>query len=237
MPRFSARPRRRAVALARPRVPGAEKAFAEFLEIVRRLRDPDGCPWDRRQTPRSMRPAILEEAHEAGDAIARRSHAATREELGDLIMVALAVAVMHEQRGDFTIGDVFDEIRRKLVRRHPHIFSTVKVSGAEEVITNWNKIKEQEKMAKGVKHAALDLPRSLPALLKARRLDERLEKLGLPRPRLTAAARRLRRQELPAAMYALAQRGRELRCDLETALHDHCQGLARKANRARRVQA
>ena len=236
MPTVSKRPSRRTAAPARRRVPGAEKAFAKFLEIVRRLRDPDGCPWDRRQTPQSMRPAILEEAHEAGEAIARRSRAATREELGDLIMVALAVAVMHEQRGDFTIGAVFDEIRRKLVRRHPHIFSTVKVSGAEEVIANWNRIKEEEKKAKGVKHAALDLPRTLPALLKARRLDERLDKLGLPRPRPTAAARRLRKKELPAAIYALAQRGRELRLDLETALHDHCQVLARRANRARRRQ-
>jgi len=215
-------------------VPGAEKSFARFLEVVRRLRDPDGCPWDRKQTPQTLRPAILEEAHEAGEAISKRHIAGTREELGDVMLVALAVAVIHEQRGDFTLAEVFDEIRAKLIRRHPHIFSTTKVSGADEVIANWNKIKEQEKKAKGIKNAALDLPRTLPALLKARRLDERLEKLELPRPAVTPRARQVRKRELAAELYALVQRGRAAGVDLETALHDHCARLAKTANRARR---
>lgn len=231
----TASPRRKIRGGARQRVPGAERAFARFLEIVRRLRDPDGCPWDRKQTPQSLRAAILEEAHEAGEAIAARSCANTREELGDVMLVTLAVAVIHEQRGDFTLGEVFDEIRAKLVRRHPHVFSNTKVSGAEEVITNWNRIKEQEKKAKGISNAALRLPKSMPALLKARRLDERLEKLALPRPAITAAARRLKRRELAAAMYALTQRGRALHLDLETALHDYCQRLARAAGKAGRT--
>lgn len=225
-------PRLRARAPRRRRVPGAERAFAAFLETVRRLRDPDGCPWDRAQTPASYRPALIEEAYEAGEAIAARDSAHTCEELGDLIMVALAVGIIHEQRGDFTLAQVFDEIRAKLIRRHPHVFSTVKVKDADEVITNWNRIKEQEKAAKGVAHATLKLPKGLPGLLLARRLDERLEKLDLPRPR--PRRRKLTRAQLAHELFALVQQARAAKLDAESALRDQCGKLARAAARRRR---
>src|SRR6266851_4950296 len=103
--------------------------FAALVEVVRRLRAPDGCPWDREQTPASLRATMLEEAYEVLEAIDERSIPKLREELGDVLLQVLMQSAIAQETGDFTLGDVADAVREKLVRRHPHVFGSTVVSG------------------------------------------------------------------------------------------------------------
>src|SRR6266478_794978 len=117
---------------------------AELVEVVRRLRAPDGCPWDREQTPASLRATMLEEAYEVLEAIDEKSMTKLREELGDVLLQVLMQSDIATQAGDFTVGDVADAVREKLVRRHPHVFGATVVSGSEEVVRNWEALKAAE---------------------------------------------------------------------------------------------
>jgi MazG family protein len=150
-----------------------EDKLRELREIVARLRAE--CPWDREQTHASMRRYLLEEAYEAAEAIAAGDDAALREELGDMLMHVFFHARMAEERGAFDLGDVAGAVIDKLVRRHPHVFGRLRVGGAEEVITNWETIKGREVAGRGL----LDgIPKSLPAMLRARRIQERARSVG-----------------------------------------------------------
>jgi MazG family protein len=150
-----------------------EDKLRELREIVARLRAE--CPWDREQTHASMRRFLLEEAYEAAEAIAAADDAALREELGDMLMHVFFHARLAEERGAFDLGDVASAVIDKLVRRHPHVFGGLAVEGAEEVITNWETIKVREVAGRGL----LDgIPQSLPAMLRARRIQERARSVG-----------------------------------------------------------
>ncbi|HEX7004384.1 MAG TPA: MazG family protein [Trueperaceae bacterium] len=141
----------------------------KLLEIMRRLRAPDGCPWDRKQTHESLRSYLLEEAAEAVDAISSGDTRAIADELGDVLLQVAFHSVIGEEEGSFDYDDVESAIVAKLVRRHPHIFADTTVSGADEVVTNWQAIKAAEREERGeAPRSALDsVPRSLPALLRA----------------------------------------------------------------------
>ena len=128
-----------------------ENSFQKLLSTIKTLRAPGGCPWDRDQTPLSMRHDLLEECYEAIDAITENDAAHAKEELGDLLFNALVMCYMFEQRGDFSVDDVFAEVNEKLIRRHPHVFPESLGASqmervpadASEVLENWDKIKEK----------------------------------------------------------------------------------------------
>jgi MazG family protein len=146
-------------------------------ETVERLRAPGGCPWDREQTHRSLRQYLLEETYEVLEAIERGDSATLREELGDLLLqVLMHCAIAAESAEGFDIGDVAEVTRTKMVHRHPHVFGDVTVSGADEVVVNWEKLKAREK---GERLSVLEgVPKSLPALAFALGVQKRPARLG-----------------------------------------------------------
>ena len=147
--------------------------------ISARLRATDGCPWDRRQTHASLRPFVLEEAYETVDAIERGAPADLAEELGDLFLQIILHAQLAAEEGTFDLTDVYRTLGAKIVRRHPHVFGDVEVSGAEEVLRNWEAIKAAERHEAGGPPSAFSgVARALPALPASREIQERASSLG-----------------------------------------------------------
>jgi MazG family protein len=147
------------------------QALARLVGIVDRLRGPDGCPWDKKQTPESMAPHLVEEAHEALEAIERASDADSAEELGDILMVVALICRIAEESSRFDLARAASSVSDKLVRRHPHVFGNADASSAEQVLANWEAIKRAERSEKAVDSSALaGVPVSLPALQRASRM-------------------------------------------------------------------
>jgi len=152
------------------------KEFSRLVRIMKKLRHPRrGCPWDLKQTRESLKEYILEEAHELIEAIDSGEAEAVKEELGDLLLQIVFLARMAEEDGQFSIREVILAIAEKLVRRHPHIFAALKVSGADEVKANWEKIKIAEKNKQSV---ISDYPASMPSLLLANRIASQAAGVG-----------------------------------------------------------
>ena len=151
----------------------------DLLQIMRLLRAPDGCPWDRVQTHESIRKNFIEETYEVVDAIDRHDYALMREELGDVLMQVIFHSIMEEEAGRFTFGDVCDEVCRKLILRHPHVFGSVDAETPEEVLRNWDAIKMASKSQEKVADSVDDVPRSLPALMRAQKVQKRSAKSGM----------------------------------------------------------
>jgi len=144
---------------------------------MERLRSPEGCPWDREQTHESLLKYLIEEAYEVVDAVVDKNDEALKEELGDLLLQAVFHSQIAKERGAFSIDEVVDSITRKLIFRHPHVFGGKEgINTAEDVNREWEKLKEKEGKKR---ESALDgIPRSLPALERAYRLQKRAEKVG-----------------------------------------------------------
>ncbi len=159
-----------------------QKALQEFvrlIEIIERLTAPDGCPWDREQTPETVKKYILEEAYELVEAIDSGESEEVCEEIGDLFFMLLFLAHMYQREGQFEIHQCLGKSAQKMIRRHPHIFGETTVSGTDEVVANWQAIKAEESKKKGRKHSALgNLPKAMPALQRAFRLGERASRVG-----------------------------------------------------------
>lgn len=155
------------------------KEFLALMDVLRRLRAPDGCPWDREQTPETIKKYILEEAHELTEAVEQGKASEVCEELGDLYFLLLFLADLYQEKGDFVLKDALEKIKEKMIRRHPHIFAHVTVRGSEDVVANWQAIKAKEAEKKGERKSALgNLPRSLPSLQRAFRIGERASRVG-----------------------------------------------------------
>jgi ATP diphosphatase len=158
----------------------------ESVEIMARLRGPDGCPWDREQTFDTIKRHTLEETYEVFDAIERRAWPELKDELGDLLLQVLFYAQMAADEGYFTIADVAANLNAKLIRRHPHIFGDVEAKDAATVLKNWEEIKREEKAAKGAKAVDTsllgDIPRSMPSVMEAGKLGSRAAKVGFDWP-------------------------------------------------------
>src|SRR5258706_8773942 len=154
-----------------------KRTFDELVQLMTRLRGPDGCPWDRKQTLPSLKPFIIEEAYEVVDAIDREDRHALAEEVGDLLLEAVFVAELTREEGSFDIYDAVTAIHDKLVRRHPHVFGDVEANDAEQVLVNWEKLKNEERKAEN-KSVLSGVPQSLPALLRASRLTEKAARVG-----------------------------------------------------------
>lgn len=157
-------------------------AIGRLLDVMARLRAPDGCPWDREQTHATLRPYALEEAYEVVDAIDRGDPAELAAELGDLLLQVVFHAQLAAEAGTFSIADVARGIVEKLERRHPHVFGNTTVRDAAEVSRNWQRIKDAERAPASVADAVAEIPRALPALARAEKTDSRLARRGFDWP-------------------------------------------------------
>lgn len=143
-----------------------------------KLRAPGGCPWDREQTNQSLLPPLIEEAYEAAAAIRAQDDANLREELGDVILLALMHAEIANETGRFHIVEVLEEVTAKLIRRHPHVFAQSEVKDAEGVVKQWEAIKHEEKNGKGNNHYLANLPVGLPALMRAQKAQKKVARVN-----------------------------------------------------------
>lgn len=153
-------------------------SWEDFLEIMRLLRAPGGCPWDAEQTHASIRRNFLEETYEALDAIDRDDPEDMCEELGDVLMQVVFHAQIETERGRFTMDDVVDGVSQKLVYRHPHVFGTVEVADSREVLVNWDALKRKEKSQTTTADAIEAVPHTLPALWRAEKISSKATKAG-----------------------------------------------------------
>lgn len=161
--------------------------FERLVEIMARLRGPEGCPWDREQDLDTLKPMLIEEVYEVVEAVDQRDYPGLAEELGDLMLHVVFHARLGEESDRFTIDDVLDGICEKLVRRHPHVFGDDDAADADQVLRNWEAIKKQEKEARGQtsqeRPSVLDgIPTALPALHEAHKISSRVARVGFDWP-------------------------------------------------------
>lgn len=150
----------------------------DLVEIMRILRSENGCPWDREQTHESIRKNFIEETYEAIEAINKKDSGLLCEELGDVLMQVVFHAQMEAEKQVFDFSDVADGVCKKLIERHPHVFGDVSVQSADEVLVNWDKIKSDKKQRKTVADKMQSVPRELPALMRADKIQSQAAKVG-----------------------------------------------------------
>lgn len=205
-----------------------------LCRIVTRLRAPDGCPWDREQTNRSLVPPLLEEAYEVAGAIRAADDANLREELGDLLLLIVMHAQIASEEGRFDLAQVADEVAEKLIRRHPHVFAESKVRDTEGVIKQWEAIKRTEKT--GDTHYLSSVPPALPALMRAQKVQKKVarvhfdwselrqviakvdEELGEAKAALASGNQPAIADEIGDLMFALVNLARKCQLDAESLL-------------------
>ncbi len=188
--------------------------FKKLLGIISTLRSPEGCPWDREQTPDTLRANLLEESYEAVDALNSKNTDHIREELGDLLLLVAMISQMHMEDGSFSIDDVISDISDKLIRRHPHVFADTQVSGTEEVLHNWEKIKET--LEGKTKNSVLDrIPSNIPPLLRAWKIQKKVAKEGFDWPDATGP-----KQKILEELEEIEQEVNKADDNLETELGD-----------------
>ncbi len=157
------------------------REFVRLLELVARLRAEDGCPWDREQTPTTIKRYLIEEVYEVVDAVEHYSADQVADELGDLIFMTIFLTHLYEERGQFQMDQVLRKAGEKMVRRHPHVFGNRQADSTKQVKLNWEEIKQQEKGQKRSATLLGEIPRELPALMRADRILSRLGR-ALRRP-------------------------------------------------------
>ncbi len=174
--------------------------FERLVEIMTTLRAPEGCPWDREQDFDSLKPMLIEEVYELFDALDDRDYPGIAEELGDVLLHILFNAQLGKEAGKFTIDTVIQGISEKLVRRHPHVFGDETAADADQVVTNWEAIKEREKAEKGEgdatrPHSVLEgIPSKLPALHEAHKISSRVVRVGFDWPEIDAVFDKLQEE-------------------------------------------
>ncbi len=156
------------------------KELEKLIGIIAKLRSPDGCPWDREQTHKTLKPNMLEEAYEAVDAMESGDMNHLKEELGDVLLQVVLHAQIASEEGEFNIEDVAKGLSEKLIHRHPHVFSDTKVSSANEVLNNWDKLKQEEKQHR--KSAMDGISKSQSALMSAQKISKKAVKTGFEWP-------------------------------------------------------
>jgi MazG family protein len=226
-----------------PSSAGGERLL-DLIRIQARLRAPDGCPWDREQTHRTLARHLLEETHELLEAIEGDDDDAIRDELGDLLLQVTFHAQIAAEEGRWDIDDVAEGLVRKLIHRHPHVFGDVEVAGADEVLVNWERLKAEE--AGGRSGVDEDIPASLPALARAAKVQRRAAGWGFEWRSVEGAIGALREEvdELAAAMdpdeaeeevgdvlFATVSVARKLGVDPESALRRTIRGFATRYER------
>ncbi|MGN1128812.1 MAG: YabN family protein [Candidatus Flemingiibacterium sp.] len=194
----------------------------DLLGIMVILRSPEGCPWDREQTHRSIRRDLIEETYEVAEAIDRGDPTALCEELGDLLLQVVFHSRISEEDGEFTFADAVDGVCRKMILRHPHVFGDVTADTTDEVLKNWDSIKRGEKNLRSSAEELAAVAHTLSSLRRAAKLSSKCKKLGVPTgaPECSASA-----EELPGELFAAAARAKELGLDPEKLLSDYCDSL------------
>lgn len=174
----------------------------DLVEIMRLLREPGGCPWDAEQTHESIKKNLIEETYEVIEAINKGDKALLCEELGDLLMQVVFHAQMEKEIGEFDFDAVSDGVCKKLIERHPHVFGEVAVSGVDDVLTNWDDIKRKSKGQKTTTQSMLSVPRELPALMRATKLQKKAADVGFDWSDVSGALDKLEEEigELRAAI-------------------------------------
>ena len=213
-----------------------DASLESFMQVIARLRAPDGCPWDRKQTHTSLRPYLLEETYEALEQLDNNDMEGLKEELGDLLLQIALHSQIASENNAFTITQVLQQINRKIVSRHPHVFGTVNVKDDRDVVQNWEKLKELERSANGKEenNGLLDgIPQILPALAQAQSIQERAARVGFHWPEIEpvlakvleemrevseARDERARAQELGDVLFAVVNLVRWYKVDAESAL-------------------
>ena len=215
----------------------------DLVRVMARLRGPGGCPWDREQTHRSLARHLLEETHEVLEAIDADDSDLLREELGDVLLQVVFHAQMAADDGAWDVDDVAEGIVRKLIRRHPHVFGEVEVSGADEVLVNWERIKAEEKGERPIEE---DIPATLPALARAAKVQRRAAGSGFEWRSVDGALGSLKEEvaeleqrtdsanaeeEIGDVLFATVAVARALGIDAESALRRTIRGFADRFER------
>ena len=227
-----------------------------LLSIMARLRDPEhGCPWDLEQDFRSIAPHTIEEAYEVADAIERGDLRALRDELGDLLFQVAFHARLADEQGAFQFGNVVDSICDKLTRRHPHVFGDAVITDAGEQTRAWERMKREERAARGEDGALADVPIALPALTRARKLGSRAAQAGFDWPDATGPRAKVseelaeldratgsgdagaREAELGDLLFSVVNLARHLDVDPETALRRANERFVRRYRHVERALA
>jgi len=204
--------------------------FTTLLDIIARLRAPDGCPWDRKQTHASLRKNLLQECYEVLEALDKGDSAKLCDELGDLLMQIVLHAQIATEAGEFELADVLSSINTKLIHRHPHIFGSLKVKDAEEVAVNWEALKQEEREADASILASV--PKPMPALSYSQEIQRRaaqvgfdwkdihgvIDKLAEEVKEFEQATSQEKAQEFGDVLFTLANIALRLGIDLEAAL-------------------
>ena len=155
-----------------------QQPIDQVLEIMRKLRDPEGgCPWDREQNLESLKPFLIEECYELIDAIDSGDAEKHKEELGDMLLQIVFQVQLRQEMGHFGFDDICTVLAEKLIRRHPHVFADVKVTGSKDVLAKWEEIKNKEKKT-GKRSVVEGVPKHLPALMKAHQVQSRAARVG-----------------------------------------------------------
>ena len=213
------------------------KAIKELILLIRKLRSPEGCPWDRKQKKEDIGKYILEEAYEVFDSLEEKNPQALKEELGDLLFQILFLAEISEDAGLFSLGDILEEIRKKMIRRHPHVFGDKKVSSIQEVKKNWQQIKKKERNNKNSQQDIFaNVPHSLPALKRAQKITAIAATYGFDWSKIKEVLKKLKEElkefdlamkkgdqnkteeELGDILFTLVNISRFVQIDAETAL-------------------
>ena len=218
--------------------------YEDLLEIIRLLRSPEGCPWDKVQTHASIRRGLLEEAYEAAEAIDLDDAGLLQEELGDVMMQVVFHAGIEKDRGRFTMDDVVDGVVKKLLYRHPHVFGDGQAETADTVPASWEQLKRQEKGQKTAADALDSVARSLPGTWRAEKLQKKAADVGFDwrsvdgaLDKLDEEVRELHRavetngnvpEELGDVLFAAVKVGRFCGVDPEEALHGTCEKFIRR---------
>jgi len=209
----------------------------QLIFLIKKLRAPDGCPWDRKQKREDIGKYILEEAYEVIESLETKDRSNLPEELGDLLFQIMFLAEIGEESGEFALTDVMKGIRKKMIRRHPHIFGDIKVNSAEEVKDNWQQIKKKERSQKKNGESLFSgIPRSLPALQRAQKITATAAVYGFDWPKTTDVFKKIEEElnefhgamesndqnkieeELGDLIFTLVNLSRFVKVDAETAL-------------------
>lgn len=221
-----------------PRPPHNRREFEALCEIVQTLRGQEGCPWDREQTHESLVKFVIEETFELAEAIESQTHDDNdlKGELGDVLFQVVLHSEIARQEGRFDIADVIEGLNEKMIRRHPHVFSDVKVSDSEDVIANWQKIKADEKAEHKDPTDPLHTPKGLPALMEAEKIGGKTKKFGFDWTKLKDVLEKVKEEigeleealdtqdkdsissEIGDTLFSLAQLARHLKIDPEQSL-------------------
>lgn len=212
----------------------------DLLQIMKILRSPDGCPWDKEQTHQSIRSNFIEETYEAIEAIDIQDEDLLKEELGDVLLQVVFHAQMEEEQGHFSYADVVDGICKKLIVRHPHIFSSVTAHTSEEVLKNWDAIKMQTKSQHSQSEAMVSVSKALPSLMRSAKIQQKAAKVGFDWPNMNGALNKVSEEleelkeaidegnpqhtteELGDLLFSVVNVSRFLKVDSEYALYQAC---------------